>query len=219
MPRLGFEDLNTLVDLPADARISVPRMIGRGYRSYERYEVSLPGAVAWSGIDRDVLRSGEVVGILPIDIRRQEVVLIRQFRLASHIALAKGAMIEIPAGRVGQDETTLQAAYRECREEIGADPLQLMPLFAVMPAPALSDECMMLYAASIDADRAAGRGGCEAEQEATEPVVVSIDNAIDRLFRGGFHNSALIIALQWLALNRDKLPAIFDRTGAHTNAG
>jgi ADP-ribose pyrophosphatase len=163
-------------------------------------------------IERDILRSGSVVGILPIDLDRDEVVLIRQFRLGSHIALGKGAMIELPAGRVGLDETAEQAARRECYEEIGVRPRWLQPLFAVMPAPALSDECMTLYAASIDASQIKDRGGCEHEDENMETIRVSIDAAMEMLANRGFHNSLVIIGLQWLALNRQALPRIFEKT-------
>jgi hypothetical protein len=71
--------------------------IGRGYRNYERYEVTLPGSAITAKVERDVLLSGLVVGIVPMDVVKGEVVLIRQFRLSGHIALDKGAMIEVPA--------------------------------------------------------------------------------------------------------------------------
>ena len=209
----------TLVDLPAAAQVSAPRTIGCGYRSYDRHEIALADGSFTSHIDRDVLRSGSVVGILPIDLDRAEVVLIRQFRLGGHIALGKGDMIELPAGRVGLDETVEQAARRECHEEIGVLPRWLQPLFAVMPAPALSDECMTLYIASIDASQVRDRSGCAHEDENIETLRLSIDSAKDMLARGGFHNSLVIIALQWLALNCSALPAIFQRTAEATVPG
>jgi ADP-ribose pyrophosphatase len=209
----------TLVDLPAAAQVSAPRTIGRGYRSYDRHEIALADGSFTSHIDRDVLRSGSVVGILPIDLDTAEVVLIRQFRLGGHIALGKGDMIELPAGRVGLDETTEQAARRECYEEIGVLPRWLHPLFAVMPAPALSDECMTLYIASIDASQVKHRSGCAHEDENIETLRLSIDSAKAMLARGGFHNSLVIIALQWLALNSSALPAIFQGTPGVTVPG
>src|SRR5215203_3709141 len=93
-------DMSVLIDLPARAQLSGPQTIGRGYRNYERYEVTLPGSAMAAKVERDVLLSGLVVGIVPVDLVRGEVVLIRQFRLSGHIALDKGAMIEVPAGRV-----------------------------------------------------------------------------------------------------------------------
>ncbi|MDB5604066.1 MAG: putative MutT/ADP-ribose pyrophosphatase [Bradyrhizobium sp.] len=201
--------MSMLTDLPVEVRISKTQIIGQGYRSYEKYEISLSGSAAMTRVERDVLRSGLVVGILPVDIVRDEVVLIRQFRLGSHIAFGRGAMIEVPAGRVAPQESAHDAACRECHEEIGARPKQLHAVFEIMPAPALSDESMVLYAALIDAAEVKTRAGCVEEQEDIEPMRVSFDAAAAMLARGGFHNSTAIIALQWLALNREKLPDIF----------
>src|ERR1700712_5671601 len=141
--------MSILIDLPAKARLSEPKTIGRGYREYERYEVTLPGSAIAAKVERDVLLSGLVVGMVPVDVVRGEVVLIRQFRLSGHIALDKGAMIEVPAGRVAPTESVHDAALRECHEEIGTRPRQLLSQFQIMPAPALSDERMVLYAALI----------------------------------------------------------------------
>jgi ADP-ribose pyrophosphatase len=199
----------TLVDLPAQAQLSEPLNIGRGYRDYQRYDIRLFGSTIAEKIERDVLMSGLTVGIVPVDLVRGEVVLIRQFRLSGHIALDRGAMIEVPAGRVEPMENAYEAALRECHEEIGAKPQQLLPLFEIMPAPALSDERTVLYAALIDAAEVGIRAGCSEEREDTEPIRVSFDAAAEMLTRGGFHNATAIIALQWLMLNREKLPDMF----------
>jgi ADP-ribose pyrophosphatase len=203
------DTMNALVDLPAKARLSEPLMIGRGYRNYQRYDITLSGSTITANIERDVLISGLTVGIVPVDVARSEVVLIRQFRLSGHIALDKGAMIEVPAGRVAPTESACDAALRECYEETGARPKRLLSLFEIMPAPALSDERMVLYAALIDAADVKMRAGCLEEQEDIEPIRISFDIAAEMLSRGGFHNGTAIIALQWLMLNREKLPYLF----------
>lgn len=194
-------------DLPALAEVSAPRSIGRGYRSYDRHQIALHEGCATAAIERDILRSGQVVGVLPIDLARREVVLIRQFRLGSHMALGKGAMIELPAGRVDPQESAEQAARRECYEETGVHAVRLQPLFEVMPAPALSDECMILYVASVDASKVEKRSGCAREGEQIETIRIPIGDAI-MLSRGGLHNGIVIIAMQWLALNLKRLPEI-----------
>src|SRR3954469_23254527 len=198
----------TAGDIAAAADVSAPRSIGNGYRSYHRHLITFNERAAFASIERDILRSGKVVGILPVDVARNEVVLIRQFRLGSHMALGKGAMVELPAGRVELQETAEQAARRECYEETGAQPVQLLPLFNVMPAPALSDECMTLYIASVDATKVEKRSGCAREGEKIETIRIPIGDAIEMPSRGGLHNSIVIIAMQWLALNLKTLPEI-----------
>jgi hypothetical protein len=81
-----------------------------------------------------------------------------------------------------------------------------------MPAPALSDECMMLYVALIDAADAKANVCCKEEQEYIEPIGFRLTvAAIGTLLRGGIHNGTAIIALQWLTINHDTLATIFDK--------
>src|SRR3954452_16784952 len=197
---------DTAGDIAAAADVSAPRLIGNGYRSYHRYLITFNKGAAFARIERDILRSGKVVGILPVDLARNEVVLVRQFRLGSHMALGKGAMVELPAGRVDAHETFEQAARRECYEETGVYPSQLQALFDIMPAPALSDECMRSYVACVDATKINKRSGDR--EEDIENIRIPIEIAVEMGSRGELHNSVVIIALQWLALNLHRLPQI-----------
>jgi len=135
--------------------LSQAQQLGTGFRSFERFIVSKPDRNGLGAtFEREVLRSGAVVGVLPIDLQRQQVVLTRQFRLGGHLALDRGEMIEIVAGRVDAGERPEDAARRECHEEIGTHPLKLTRLFGFTPAPALSDEFMILFLAHVDAGKA-----------------------------------------------------------------
>src|ERR1700737_864949 len=101
-----------------------PENLGSGIYRYERYRVKLDNAA----IQRDVVRIGRVVVILPVDLDRDEIVLIRQFRLGAHLALGKGDLVEVPAGRVERGEDVANAARRECLEETGLAPQPLVRL-------------------------------------------------------------------------------------------
>lgn len=57
--------------------------------------------------ERDVLIAGKVVVVMPIDVARQKIVLIRQFRLPAHIANGRGDLVEFVAGRVELNELLL----------------------------------------------------------------------------------------------------------------
>jgi ADP-ribose pyrophosphatase len=199
----------TLADAPADATVSAPDVLAKSFRSLERYQVTLrhtDGAAR--ALTREVLRVGHVVGVLTIDPARNVVVLIRQFRLAAHLAFGLGELVEIVAGHVDQGETAEEAARRECGEEIGVKPRTLHPILQFMPAPGVNDEYTSLFVGIVDSSAVPERAGAAMETEDTQPICVDIETALAALDEGKVHNGYLIIALQWLALNRHKLKTI-----------
>ena len=203
----GMPDM--LADRPADVSVSPPTVLAEGFHDLERFSVELrsPDGETVSSL-RDVLRVGKVTAVLPIDLARGELVLIRQFRVAAHLATQKGELVEIVAGHVEAGETPAQAAMRECVEEIGVRPTALYQMFEFLPAPGSIDEYATLFLGIVDAAGVPERAGAADEKEATRPMRVPIETAIAALERGTMHNGFLILALQWLALHRDRLDAI-----------
>jgi ADP-ribose pyrophosphatase len=197
-------DDSDLSDAAVDVELSGPEDRGGGFYRYERYRVRLDGAT----FERDAVRVGPVVVILPVDLERDEVVLIRQFRLGAHLALGKGDMVELPAGRVERGEAVADAARRECQEETGVTPQSLLPLFDLMPSPGSSDEHMFFFLGIVDASGLPERAGAEHEQENTRPLRVPIGRALEALKSGRLHYGAAMLGLQWLALNRGRLREI-----------
>lgn len=198
-----------LADRAAAPALSTPVTLARGYQSYERFTLTLAREGDGPLIQqRDILRAGRIVGVLPIDLDRGEVVLIRQFRLAAHLATGRGDMVEIVAGRLEEGEDPLACARRECVEEIGVAPASLFPMVDLLPTPGITDEHAALYVGLIDAAGILPRGGVDHESEETRPFRVSIDAAIAAARQGRMANVFLIVALQWLALNRGRLEAL-----------
>lgn len=195
-----------LADLPADIALSAAEPLAKGYLDYLRYRLTLQAAAgAPITQTRDILRGGKVVAVLPIDLARDEVVLIRQFRLAAHLANGRGDMIEIVAGRVEPGEPLAEAAARECNEEIGVAPTKLVELFTYLTTSGITDEELTVYLAAVDASCVPNRSGAAPEGEQIATLRVSIDAAIAALAQGGMRNGPLVMALQWLALNRVRL--------------
>jgi ADP-ribose pyrophosphatase len=201
-----------VADRKANVTVSPPTMIGRGYMPYERYEISIlrPGEPALNQ-QRDMLRATPVVAVLPVDVARQQVVLIQQFRLTAHFATGHGEMVEIVAGRIDDGESRDGAARRECEEEIGVAPERLVELFTTLPTPGLTDEQVTLFVGFVDASKVPVRAGLDGENEDTRPFAVSIDEAVGALDHGAVANALLVTALQWLALHRAELPDYFNR--------
>ena len=196
-----------LSDSAVQVVLSGPEDRGGGFYRYERYRVALDGAV----VERDCVRIGRVVVILPVDLERDEIVLIRQFRLGAHLALGRGDVVEVPAGRVEPGEDVAAAAGRECQEETGVAPRSLVPIFELMPSPGMSDERMFFFLATVDASKVPERAGAAHEQEDTRPLCVPIGRALEALHAGALHYGAAVIGLQWLALNRNRLQDIVSR--------
>ncbi|MEA3025704.1 MAG: ADP-ribose pyrophosphatase [Alphaproteobacteria bacterium] len=196
-----------LSDAAVEVELSEPENRGGGFYRYERYRITLDGAT----LERDAVRVGRVVVILALDLERDEVVLIRQFRLGAHLALGKGDMVEVPAGRVESGEDVADAARRECQEEIGVVPNRLVPIFDVMPSAGMSDEHMLFFLGTVDASKVPERAGAAHEHEDTRPLRVPIDRALEAAAAGKLHYGAALLGLQWLALNRDRLREIVSR--------
>jgi ADP-ribose pyrophosphatase len=197
---------NPIADDRADLLIAGREVLAEGFRRYERLRVRRSG----ENVPRplDVLRSGPAAAVLPIDPGRDEVVLLRQFRLAAHLANGRGNLVEIVAGHVETDEQPAEAARRECVEEIGVAPGLLVELFTYLTSPGMSDEEITLFLGVVDASGVPERAGAAAEHEETVPMRVPIDAALAALAAGTVRNGPLIIALQWLALNRGRLSEI-----------
>lgn len=203
-----------IADQVAEVSVSAPAPIGRGFMAYERFEI----AIARDGEPpllqrRDVLRASHVAVVLPVDLGRGEVVLIRQFRLPAHLVTGRGDMVEIVAGRVEPGETAASAARRECVEEIGVAPDRLVELFSVMSTPGIVDEYVTFFVAAVDASRVPARCGMAEETEEIRPFMVSIDEAVQALGTGLVANAMVFCALQWLALNRSRLAELFKADG------
>jgi ADP-ribose pyrophosphatase len=195
-----------LADLSADVVLSQPEPLAQGYRDYRRYRLTLTGADHASARQtRDVLLGGKVAAVLPVDLARDEIVLIRQFRLPAQLANGRGNMVEIVAGRVEPDEAPMEAARRECREEIGVVPSALVELFSYLTTPGITDEEVTVFLAAVDASRVPQHSGAAAEGEQIVTIRAPIDEAIAALERNEMRNGPLLIALQWLALNRGRL--------------
>jgi ADP-ribose pyrophosphatase len=197
---------NPIADDRADVVIAGREVLAEGFRRYERLRVRRSGENVPRALD--VLRSGPAAAVLPIDPGRDEVVLLRQFRLAAHLANGRGNLVEIVAGHVEADEQPAEAARRECVEEIGVAPGLLVELFTYLTSPGMSDEEIILFLGVVDASGVPERAGAAAEHEETVPMRVPIDAALAALAAGTVRNGPLIIALQWLALNRGRLSEI-----------
>jgi ADP-ribose diphosphatase len=206
--------MDEIADRPAKVTLGQPELLAKGFHEYRRYEltVSIPGQGAVEQ-KRDVIAGGKVVAVLPVDAERDEVVLIRQFRLPGHLATGKGDMVEIVAGHADGGEVLADAARRECLEEIGVAPSKTVELFTYLTTPGMTDELVTVFLAQIDANAARERTATGGEHIRT--IRVPVDSALEALSRNTIHNGPALMALQWLALNRARLKQVL---GGYTHS-
>lgn len=197
-----------LADLSADVFLSRPQMLAKAYRDYHRYNVTLQDKDGPVVQERDVLIAGKVIVVIPIDAARQEIVLIRQFRLPAHLANGRGDLVEFVAGRVEAGESLMEAARRECKEEIGVEPGKVVELFTFLSTPGVTDEEITIFLAAVDAATVHEGPLTTPDGERLLVQRVSIDAAVSALDRHMMRGSPVIIGLQWLALNRENIAGL-----------
>ena len=195
-------------DVAVDVADHSVELLAQAFRPYERHHFTLATPKGPMRFDRDLVRAGDVVGVLPVDLARREVVLIRQFRLAAHVAMGLGEIVEIPAGRCDPGESARAAALRECHEEIGVAAKRAARLMTVLVAAAFSDELMSIWLAEVDAGEVPALAGEEDEDEFIRPLRVPIADAVKLVASGRVHSAPLVIALQWLATNEARLDEV-----------
>ena len=156
-------------------------------------------------ISRELFVRHDAVCVLPYDPQRDCVVLIEQFRVGALDKSLNPWLIELVAGLIDKDEQPEEVARREAVEEAGLELAELWPLTQYYPSPGGSDERVHLYVGRCDSRGAGGVHGLEEEGEDIRVLVWSFDEALAALDDGRIDNAASIIALQWLALNRDKV--------------
>ena len=160
-------------------------------------------------INRELFVRHDAVCVLPYDPQRDEVVLIEQFRVGALDKSRNPWLLELVAGLIDKDEQPEEVARREAMEEAGLTLGALWPLSVYYPSPGGSDERVHLFVGRCDSVGAGGIHGLEEEGEDIRVHVLSFEDALARVRDGRIDNAASIMALQWLALNRDEVRGLW----------
>jgi ADP-ribose pyrophosphatase len=154
-------------------------------------------------ITREVFERGQAGAVLPYDPARDEVVLIRQFRAGAYVAGHHPWTWEAVAGIIEDGETAETMIRRETVEEASLTVGELLPIQKIMLSPGACSEACQIFLGRVDTSNAGGVFGLASEGEDILVKAMPFAEAFALLERNEVDNAVGVIALQWLALNRD----------------
>ncbi|MFP4004008.1 MAG: NUDIX domain-containing protein [Alphaproteobacteria bacterium] len=160
----------------------------------------------WSPVvRREVYDSGDAVVVLPYDPRRDEIVLVEQFRAPPLHRNGPPWVFECVAGRIDKNATPEQIAHSEAREEAGCTLTALEPVGGMYASPGIFAEYVHCFCGRTDTSAVNGIHGVGSEHENIRVHVVAFDEAMRALGDGRIRAATVFATLQWLALNRERL--------------
>ena len=162
----------------------------------------------WCGeIVRERIERIAAVSVLLYDPRPDTLVLVEQFRVGMMGNADPPWSLETVSGFCDTDhETPEQVARREVVEETGCTLKALTHIGEFFVSPGMSVERINLYCGWVDASQAGGVHGLDHEGEELRVLTLLRAEALGELF-GRLNSTSVIMALQWLDANRERLLA------------
>jgi ADP-ribose pyrophosphatase len=140
--------------------------------------------------DMELVRHRGSVVLLPIP-RPGELILVKQYRYA-----VGRDLWELPAGSLNEGEDALEAARRECHEEIGLVPQQIELVSTLWPTPGFCTEKMLFYRCT-DLVKPA-EAAHQDEDEFLEPRTFTVDEVRAMVRTGDVADMKTVVGLNWL---------------------
>jgi ADP-ribose pyrophosphatase len=165
----------------------------------------------WSDvITRELMQRTPGVGVLLYDPKLDKLLMVEQFRVGCLQDQQNGPWaLELIAGLIEEGENSQDVARREAQEEAGININELLPICEYFNSPGGSSEKLSIFCALIDLSSIEeGIFGLESESENIRSIIIDRASAEAAVSDGEINNAMSIIAIQWLALNVNKLKQI-----------
>lgn len=190
-----------LEDQPLEWTLEGEHRVSDGFRPLDVLQVRHAALVREAGasVRREIVRGGRCAVVIPYDPVRDEIVVIRQFRIGAALATAHAAPLELPAGGIDDNEDPAEAAARELLEETGLRAQAVAHCFTLLSTPGLTDEAAMVFLAIVDASMLEAVGGKADEDEDILPIRGSVDDLTRAVDEGRIANGFLVCATHWFA--------------------
>jgi len=155
----------------------------------------------WQKQDRETYDRGNGATLLPYNVKRRTVVLVRQFRYPAYVNGCDDLLIETAAGLLdnASPENRIRA---EAEEETGYRLHEVHKVFEAFMSPGAVTEKLHFFVAAYEPDMKIGSGGgIASEGEDIEVLELSIDEALAMVASGRIADAKTIMLLQYAALH------------------
>ena len=155
----------------------------------------------WQTQHRESYDRGNGATLLPYNLARRTVVLVRQFRYPAYVNGYDDLLIEAAAGLL--DDAEPEARIRaEAEEETGYRLREVRKVFEAFMSPGSVTEKLHFFVAEYEENMRVGSGGgLASEGEDIEVMELSIDEALAMIADGNIVDAKTIMLLQYAALH------------------
>ena len=155
----------------------------------------------WQKQTREIFDRGNAAALLPYNLAKRTVILVRQFRYPAYVNGYDDLLIEAAAGLL-DDETPEARIRAEAEEETGYSLGEIRKIFEAFMSPGAVTEKIHFFVAEYDPTMKIGRGGgLASEGEDIEVLEFPIDQALAMIADGRIVDAKTIMLLQYAALH------------------
>lgn len=155
-------------------------------------------------VQRELVARNDAVAMVAYDPYTDELVLVEQFRIGA-INEEQPWLIEVVAGLIEDGESPEDVTIRECQEEIGCRPSELLKIGGFYTSPGGNSEWIHLYIGKVSVSELAESGGLDHEGEDINIIVVPGSDIPYMLSTGEIRSAIAIIGLQWFVMNQQNI--------------
>ncbi len=129
-------------------------------------------------------------GVCILAMKDNQIILVKQFRYPNKIET-----LEIPAGKLEQNEDPKTCAFRELEEETNHRAKDMKRIMKVLPSPGYTSEWLYLYEA-IDFQEVDDSLECD-EDEFIDIIYMDIEEAYQKVLDGTIVDAKTVIAIMY----------------------
>jgi ADP-ribose pyrophosphatase len=148
----------------------------------------------------ELMERGHAVAVLGHDPKRDEVVLVNEFRPGALVGGDYAYRDNLVAGVIDEGESAIDAAVREMQEEAGLTlhAPQLIHPGAYVSSGGTSEKITLVYG-QVDTSGGGGVYGVSTEREETLAVILPAQTFIARVRQAEFNDLKTLVAGYWFA--------------------